>query len=312
MMNNYNEVLLRKVIDDCNETQAMMLMKEAEEARNNPCFCVSEDDVTAFVRKIDGAKKRIRMKTVFLAAAIIILAVVVTVSTVSAIESFMEERTTFLVKENITDEELSDVYESASDVNKNSSVGFTQNPPVISQPKDIAPDAWMKEYYIDLKTMYTKTGNEKADSLVDALYAKIDEFYEKIKHGITEKEYTSAKKEIYSIIAEIDAVLSSTGEKKPDRNASYNYADAKMKEIREELDQYIMEWEWIKYNEKNGNSPRTRAKLKKAYELDKELKVEEKKLKNREYTIDEANTLVTELYEKFQAVSSNVGTAKTQ
>ncbi len=310
MMNGYNEALLKKVIADCNEPLAVAFIIEAEEARHNPHFRVSEEDVTAFMKKAVAMKKRIRPKTVLLAAAILILAVAVTVSTVSAIETFMEERTTFLGVESISGEE--DINEASDDVSEPVSERMTQTPTVVYQPKKIDPDAWMKEYYIDLKTQYKKTGNEEADALVDKLYARIDEFYEQIKHGMNEKEYADAEKEVYAIAAQIDATLRTVGQTRPDRNSSYKYADAKIREIREELDQYIMEWEYIRWNNKNGNNPRTRAKLKKAYEFDKELKNEEKKLANREYTIEEANKLVAELFEKYRAVSSNVGTGSTQ
>lgn len=310
MMNDYNEVLLRKVIADYNEVQAVAFIKEAEEARNNPQFCVSEEDVTAFMKKIDGTKKRLRPKTLLLAAVIIILAVTVTVSTVSAIESFLEERTTFLGVESISGEE--DMNESSSNINEPVSERMTQTPTVIYQPKKIDPDAWMKEYYIDLKTQYKKTGNEEADALVDKLYARIDEFFEQIKHGMNEKEYADAEKEVYAIAAQIDATLRTAGQTRPDRNSNYSYADAKLHVMRSFIDEYIADWEFIKWYEKNGNNSRTRAKLKKAYEFEKELAEAEEIIENREISIKEANALVDELFVKWQEVNSNVGTAATQ
>ena len=297
MMNGYNEALLKKVIADYNEAQAVVFIREAEEARKNPLFCVTEEDVTAFMKKINGMKKRIRPKTVLLAAAILILAVAVTVSTVSAIESFMEERTTFLGAESISGEE--DINEASGDVSEPVSERMTQTPTVVYQPKKIDPDAWMKEYYIDLKTQYKKTGNEEADALVDKLYARIDEFYEQIKHGMNEKEYADAEKEVYAIAAQIDATLRTVGQTRPDRNSSYKYADAKIHEYRYLIDQHILELENIKKSEKNGNNPRIRAKLKKAYEFEKELAEAEEIIENREITIKEANALVDELFVKW-------------
>ena len=293
-MNGYNEALLREVIADCADAQASIFIKEAEEAGNNPLFCVSEEDVAAFMKKFDGLNKKIRLKTVLLAAVIIILAVAVTVSTVSAIESFMEERTTFLATEAITGEA-----EATDEVSEPYSERMTQTPTVIYKPKDIDPDAWMKEYYTDLKTQYKKTGNEEADALVDKLYARIDEFYEQIKHGMNEKEYADAEKEVYAIAAQIDAALIAEGQTKPDRNSSYSYADAKIHEYRDWIDQHILSLNYVKKTEKNGNNPRIRAKLKKAYEYEKEIKAAEKKIENREITIKEANALVDELYMKW-------------
>lgn len=310
MMNGYNEALLKKVIADCNESLAVAFIREAEEARHNPHFRVSEEDVTAFMKKAAAMKKRIRPKTVLLVAAILILAVAVTVSTVSAIETFMEERTTFLGVESISGEE--DINEASDDVSEPVSERMTQTPTVVYQPKKIDPDAWMKEYYIDLKTQYKKTGNEEADALVDKLYARIDEFYEQIKHGMNEKEYADAEKEVYAIAAQIDATLRTAGQTRPDRNSSYKYADAKIIEIRDLIDQYIIDWEFIQWYEKNGNNPRTRAKLKKAYEFEKELETAEEIIENREISIKEANVLVDELFVKWMEVNSNVGTAATQ
>lgn len=155
-----------------------------------------------------------------------------------------------------------------------------------------------------MKPKYTKTGNESIDLKVESMYAKIDEFYKKIKKGVTEVEYSAMEKEIYSIADEIDTLQSTA---KDGGQNDYSYADSKMAEIRSELDQYIIEFEFIKNNEKNGNSSRTRAKLKKAYELDEELKDAEEKLANRDYTVDEADDVVDALYIKYQEVNSYNG-----
>ena len=226
-------------------------------------------------------------KKIVIISIIIIVSAVVAVFTVSAIDANKEEPTTYLAGE------------------RNADV-------IKTEYRDVDPDAWFYEYYIKLQTLYVKTGNEKADALVDTMHERISEFYDQIKHGVTDKEYAEAEKEIYSIASEIDSVLISSGAKESNRSSSYNYADAKMKEIREQLDQYIMEWEWIKENERGGNSSTTRAKLKKAYEFDEELKIEEKKLENREYTVEEANKLIDDMYMKYFAVSSNVGTGSAQ
>lgn len=290
-MNGYNEALLREVIADYSEAQATIFRKEAEEAGSNPLFRVTEEDVAAFMKKFDGLKKKVRLKTVLLAAVMIILAVAVTVSTVSAIESFMEERTTFLATEAVTGEA-----EATDEVSEPFSERMTQTPAVVYNPMQIDPDAWMKEYYTDLKIQYKKTGNEEADALVDKLYARIDEFYEQIKHGMNEKEYADAEKEVYAIAAQIDSALVAEGQTKPDRNSSYSYADAKIHEYRDWIDQHILSLNYVKKTEKNGNNPRIRAKLKKAYEYEKELKKAEKIIENREISIKEANALIDELY----------------
>lgn len=221
-------------------------------------------------------------KKIIIVLSTIIITVIIAVATVSAVELYKEENTTFLASNSKSEAEKKEI-------------------------KDVDPDSWFQEYYLTLKTKYAKTGDETVDKNVDLMNEKIDAFYEKIKHGITQDEYNVLEKEIYSIATNIDLIQGVKNEKTDIEQNDYSRADSKISEIRSELDQYIVEYEFIKDNEKGGNSSRTRAKLKNAYEFDEELKNAEEKLKNRDLTVEEANELVDDLYKKYLEVNSYVG-----
>lgn len=75
-MTEYNERLLKNVLQDIREEQDAELMKEIEEAKNNPMFANKENEAEEFAAKHTKKPKKKKGKTIFKAAAIVIVSAV--------------------------------------------------------------------------------------------------------------------------------------------------------------------------------------------------------------------------------------------
>lgn len=75
-MTEYNERLLKNVLQDVREEQDAELMKEIEEAKNNPMFANKENEAEEFAEKHTKKQKKKKGKTIFKAAAIVIVSAV--------------------------------------------------------------------------------------------------------------------------------------------------------------------------------------------------------------------------------------------
>jgi len=75
-MTEYNERLLKNVLQDVREEQDAELMKEIEEAKNNPMFANKENEAEEFAEKHTKKPKKKKGKTIFKAAAIVIVSAV--------------------------------------------------------------------------------------------------------------------------------------------------------------------------------------------------------------------------------------------
>ena len=75
-MTEYNERLLKNVLQDVREEQDAELMKEIEEAKNNPMFANKENEAEEFAEKHTKKPKKKKGKTIFKAAAIVIFSAV--------------------------------------------------------------------------------------------------------------------------------------------------------------------------------------------------------------------------------------------
>ncbi len=75
-MTEYNERLLKNVLQDVREEQDAELMKEIEEAKNNPMFANKENEAEEFAAKHTKKQKKKKGKTIFKAAAIVIVSAV--------------------------------------------------------------------------------------------------------------------------------------------------------------------------------------------------------------------------------------------
>lgn len=75
-MTEYNERLLKNVLQDVREEQDAELMKEIEEAKNNPMFANKENEAEEFAAKHTKKPKKKKGKTIFKAAAIVIVSAV--------------------------------------------------------------------------------------------------------------------------------------------------------------------------------------------------------------------------------------------
>lgn len=71
-MNEYNERLLKNVLEDCREEQTEQLKKEIEEAKNNPLFQNKEGEAEAFALRYTKKKSNKSIK-LFLKVASILL-----------------------------------------------------------------------------------------------------------------------------------------------------------------------------------------------------------------------------------------------
>ncbi len=77
-MNNYNERFLKNVLEDIREEQDEALLKEIEEAKNNPLFANKEGEAAAFAEEYGG--KKTNKRKIFLRIASIVLVLVIAVS----------------------------------------------------------------------------------------------------------------------------------------------------------------------------------------------------------------------------------------
>ena len=75
-MTEYNERLLKNVLQDVREEQDAELMKEIEEAKNNPMFANKENEAEEFAAKHTKKPKKKKGKTIFKAAIIVIVSAV--------------------------------------------------------------------------------------------------------------------------------------------------------------------------------------------------------------------------------------------
>lgn len=75
-MTEYNERLLKNVLQDVREEQDAELMKEIEEAKNNPMFANKENEAAEFAEKHTKKPKKKKGKTIFKAAIIVIVSAV--------------------------------------------------------------------------------------------------------------------------------------------------------------------------------------------------------------------------------------------
>lgn len=75
-MTEYNERLLKNVLQDVREEQDAELMKEIEEAKNNPMFANKENEAAEFAEKHTKKLKKKKRKTIFKAAIIVIVSAV--------------------------------------------------------------------------------------------------------------------------------------------------------------------------------------------------------------------------------------------
>lgn len=75
-MTEYNERLLKNVLQDVREEQDAELMKEIEEAKNNPMFANKENEAAEFAAKHTKKPKKKKGKTIFKAAIIVIVSTV--------------------------------------------------------------------------------------------------------------------------------------------------------------------------------------------------------------------------------------------
>ncbi len=75
-MTEYNERLLKNVLQDVREEQDAELMKEIEEAKNNPMFANKENEAAEFAAKHTKKPKKKKGKTIFKAAIIVIVSAV--------------------------------------------------------------------------------------------------------------------------------------------------------------------------------------------------------------------------------------------
>lgn len=75
-MTEYNERLLKNVLQDVREEQDAELMKEIEEAKNNPMFANKENEAAEFAEKHTKKPKKKKRKTIFKAAIIVIVSAV--------------------------------------------------------------------------------------------------------------------------------------------------------------------------------------------------------------------------------------------
>lgn len=75
-MTEYNERLLKNVLQDVREEQDAELMKEIEEAKNNPMFANKENEAAEFAAKHTKKPKKKKGKTIFKAAIIVVVSAV--------------------------------------------------------------------------------------------------------------------------------------------------------------------------------------------------------------------------------------------
>ncbi len=78
-MNEYNERILKNVLEDCREEQTEQLKKEIEDAKNNPLFGNKEGEAEAFARRYTKKSKKKIGKT-FLKVASILLVLAISLS----------------------------------------------------------------------------------------------------------------------------------------------------------------------------------------------------------------------------------------
>lgn len=72
-MNEYNERLLKNVLEDLREEQDDELRREMEEAKNDPEFQLKEGEAEAFAKKYVPKKKKNTKSIIFKAAAVFIV-----------------------------------------------------------------------------------------------------------------------------------------------------------------------------------------------------------------------------------------------
>lgn len=75
-MTEYNERLLKNVLQDIREEQDAELLKEIEEAKNNPMFANKENEAEEFAEKYTKKPKKKTGKIIFRAASIVLIAAV--------------------------------------------------------------------------------------------------------------------------------------------------------------------------------------------------------------------------------------------
>ncbi len=78
-MNEYNERLLKNVLQDIREENDAELQKEIEEAKNDPLFQIKEGEAEAFVKKHYKTQKK-KSNKLFIKVASILLAVAISIT----------------------------------------------------------------------------------------------------------------------------------------------------------------------------------------------------------------------------------------
>lgn len=79
-MNEYNERILKNVLQDYREEQDKELLREIEEAANNPLYQLREGEAEEFAKKYVNAGKKKKKGMVFIKAASILLVLVIGLS----------------------------------------------------------------------------------------------------------------------------------------------------------------------------------------------------------------------------------------
>lgn len=179
---------------------------------------------------------------------------------------------------------------------------------------DVDPDDWLNEYYLGIKMQYQKSENELTNSLIDELYATIDEFYEKIKHGVTIDEYDYYDSTIYSIKRQIDMIYNTNENDEDNVNANsiklYNGSNTvndcleikeKLDSMYDELNQYIVIHE-TSNKSLSGVSDRAKVKLEKANSLKDKLDDFYDKIEKNSITVDDAEDLLNDCEQEFYDV----------